>query len=160
AEADVIVAPLGLEPQPASGAAGPAVVGPGAAPADARMVARPVPLRRGLRRVQVGVDAAGEPGVIPVAAPLEGVAVHVVQAPGVGRVAADLGRAPQRWPRLGAVIRLPFEVRLLAAELVAERGGGRRAGAAGVFPLRLGGQPELPVLREVARPAAELGELP
>src|SRR5205807_1620046 len=46
------------------------------------------------------------------------------------------------------------------AELLAERRGRRRPGPAGVLPLRLGGQAELPAFRQVARPACHLGELP
>src|SRR5262249_7544184 len=53
-----------------------------------------------------------------------------------------------------------LEVRLLAAELVAERRGGPGPRPAGVLPLRLGGQPELPVLGKSARPHGQLGELP
>ena len=62
--------------------------------------------------------------------------MHVVQPPGVRRVAADLGRSPKRWPWLGSVVRPPFEVRLLAAELVPERGSRCRPGPAGILPLR------------------------
>src|SRR4051794_19192431 len=86
-ETDVIIATLRLEPQPEGRPAGPAVIGPRPAPAHARCVDRPVPPRRGARVVQVGVDAARQPAVVPVPAPLEGVAVHVVQAPRVRRVA-------------------------------------------------------------------------
>ena len=100
-----------------------------------------------------GSVAAGQLGVVPVPAPLEGVAVHVVEAPGVGRVAADPGRLAQRRPRLAPVVRLALEVRLLAAERVAERRGRRRPGPAGVLPLGLGRQAELPALRQLARPA-------
>src|SRR5262245_22227495 len=98
--------------------------------------------------------------MVPVPAPLVGVAVHVAEPPGVGRVAADLGGSAQRRPRLAAVVRLAPEVRLLAAELVAKRRGRRRPRPAGVFPLRLRRQPELPLLRQLARLLAEFGELP
>src|SRR5262249_14826565 len=93
------------------------------------------------------------------AAPLEGVAVYVVQAPGVRRIAADPGRLAQRRPQLGTVVGFPLEVRLLAAEVVAERRGSRGAGPAGVLPLRRGGQPELPADRELARPTGLLGQV-
>ena len=159
AKADVVVTPLRLEPQSKGRPARPALVGPAAAPAHPGDVAVFAFRCRGLRGIQVGIGAARQLRVIPVPAPLEGVAVHVVQAPGVGGVAADLGGPIERRPRLGPVVRLALEVRLLAAELVAERGGRRRPGPAGVFPLRFGGQPELPILREVAGLAAELGEL-
>src|SRR5438067_3373331 len=75
AEADVVVPSLRLEPQPEGGAARPAVVRPRPSPPDPRR-------SRGV--VEVRVDAAGELRVVPVAAPLKGVAVHVMQAPGVG----------------------------------------------------------------------------
>src|SRR5262249_46475445 len=71
----------------------------------------------------------------------------------------DLCGPVERRPRLAAVVRLPLEVRLLAAEPVAERGGRRRPGPTGVFPLRFGGQAELPILRQIAGFAAEFGEL-
>src|SRR5262245_42881135 len=158
AKADVVVTPLRLEPQPKGRPAGPTVVAPAPAPAHPRRVASPVQLSRGTCVVQVGIDAAGQLRVGPVPAPLVGVAVHVVQPPGVGGVAADFGGPARRRPRLAPVVRLPLEVRLLVAELVAERGGRRRPAPAGVFPLRLGGQPELPLRGEVARLAAELGE--
>src|SRR5207237_8929897 len=78
---------------------------------------------------------------------------------GVGRATADPGGSMQRRPLLGPVARLAREVCLLAADLVAERGGRRGPGPAGVFPLRFGRQPELPLLREVAGLAAEHREL-
>src|SRR5262245_111426 len=98
--------------------------------------------------------------MVPVAAPLVGVAVHVVQAPGVGRVTAHLRRLPERRPRLGSVVWLSIEVRLLAAETLAERGGCCCSGPAGVLPLCLGGQPEFPILGQVAGLVAEFGEFP
>src|SRR5437773_11668590 len=94
----------------------------------------------------------------PVAAPLEDVAVHVVQSPRVGWVTSDFCGPTERRPRLGSVIRLAFKVRLLAAELVAKRGGGRRPGSAGVFPLRFRGQPELPIHREDTGLSAQFGQ--
>src|SRR5262249_54329342 len=151
-EADVVGAALGLEPRPEGRPAGPAVVGPAAAPAYPREGAVPVP--GASHRRQVRIDATRQPGVGPVPAPLVDVAVHVVEAPGVGGVAADPGRAIERGAGRGAVVRLAPEVRLGAAQAVAERGGGRGPGPAGVLPLRLGGQPERPALRQITRPAA------
>src|SRR5262249_45383713 len=69
-EADVVVAPLRLEPLPEGGAGGPGLVRPAAAPARAGTAAVPVLRRRGLRVVQVRVGASGQPGMEPVAAPL------------------------------------------------------------------------------------------
>src|SRR5207253_5841962 len=120
-----------FEAQSKGGAAGPAVVGPGSAPAHARDVARPVTEGRGFRGVQVGIDAAGQLRMAPVAAPLEDVAVHVVQPPGVGGIAADFGGPAKRGPRFGPVVRLPLEVRLFAVELIAKGSGRRRPGSAG-----------------------------
>src|SRR6266545_1733592 len=88
--------------------------------------------------------------MMPVPAPLEHVAVHVVEAPGVCRVTPDRGRPLQGGPLRGPVVRLPLEVRLLTAQLVAEAGGGRGARPAGVLPLGFLGETELPPLRQLA----------
>ena len=45
---------------------------------------------------QIGIRAAGQAPVIPIAAPLVGVAVHVVDAPRIGRIASD-ARGPVEW---------------------------------------------------------------
>src|SRR5262249_59815058 len=95
----------------------------------------------------------------PMPAPLEDIAVHIVYSPGIGGVTADLCGATEGWSRLSAIVRFAFEVRLLAAEFVAERRGRRRPGAARVFPLRLSGEPELPIRRELAGLAPKFGEL-
>src|SRR5262249_19175918 len=109
---------------------------------------------------QVRVGAARQPGVVPVAAPLDDVALHVVEAPRVGRVAADLGVPLQGRTFLGAVIRLvALEIRLFTADFVAGVGGRRGACPAGVLPLRLGGQPELPALGQLPGAAAQFGQL-
>src|SRR5206468_11580349 len=113
-KANVVVATFRLEPQPKHRAAGPALVRPAPAPAHTR----------GRRcKIHIRIDAAGQLGMIPIAAPLEGVAVHVVQPPGIGGVTADFCGPIQRWPRLASVVWLAFEIRLLAAEFVAERRG-------------------------------------
>src|SRR4051794_36864082 len=157
-EADIVVTPFGLEPEAECRPAVLAVVGPGAAPADPRMGAVPVRLAAPGRQVRVG--AAGEPRVVPVPAPLEGVAVHVVDSPCVRRIAADPGCLPRRRPGLAPIVGLAPEVRLPAAERVAERRGGGRPGPAGIFPLGLGRQAELPALRQLAGLPRHLGELP
>src|SRR4029453_2269100 len=82
-----------------------------------------------------------------------------VEPPGVGGVTADSCCPIERRPLLGPVVRLPLEVRLFATEPVAKRRGRRRPGPAGVFPLLFGRQPDLPVLRKDAGPAASFGEL-
>src|SRR6266849_7048785 len=96
----------------------------------------------------------------PVSAPLVDVAVHVVQAPRVGRVAADLRGAIERRAWFGTIIRLALEVSLFTAERIAKRSGRRGSGPAGIFPLRFGGRPELPILREVTGLVAEFGQFP
>src|SRR5215471_14648472 len=96
--------------------------------------------------------------MVPIAAPLESVAVHVVQTPGIGGITADLCSPTKRWPRLGPVVRLAFEVCLFAAELVAEGCRCRCSRAARVLPLCLGGQPKFPIVRQLARLMAQLGE--
>src|SRR2546423_13464830 len=96
--------------------------------------------------------------MIPIPAPFEGVAMHVMEAPGVGGITANLHRAAERRPRLSSVVRLAFEVCLFAAQLVPKRSGGRRPRAASVLPLRFGGQAKLPIRGHDARLPAEFGE--
>src|SRR5262245_39509764 len=98
--------------------------------------------------------------MIPIPAPLEDVAVHIVQSPGVARIAADFGCATNRPTWLGTIVRLAFEVCLYAAELIAKRGGRRCPRPASVFPLRFGGQTELPILGKLAGAPPEFGEFP
>ncbi len=88
-ETDVVGPPLRLERHPAGRPTGPPVVAPSAAPAHPRKTTLPV-LRR-LHRRQIRVVAALQLSVIPIPTPLEDVSVHIVQPPGVGEVAADLG---------------------------------------------------------------------
>src|SRR5436190_18958099 len=97
--------------------------------------------------------------MIPIATPFERVSMHVVQAPSIRRVAADFRGATERWSGFRAIVRLAFEIRLFAAQLVPESCGGRRPGAAGVFPLRFGGQPTFPMLRQSARVARQVRNL-
>src|SRR6516164_1639015 len=110
-------------------------------------------------RLQIRIGPAWQLLVIPIAAPLVDVAVHVMQSPAVGGITADFGGPTKRWSRLGPVVRLPLEIRLSATELIAECSGCRRSGPTGVFPLRFGWQSELPILREFTGLMAELGEL-
>jgi hypothetical protein len=86
--------------------------------------------------------------------------MHVVQPPGVWWVAADLGGTAERRSWLGPVVWLAFEVRLLAAERVAEGRSCRGRGAAGVLPLRFGRQTEYPTIRRVAGGTGFLGQCP
>src|SRR5262245_7385756 len=96
--------------------------------------------------------------MIPVPTPFVGIAVHVMQSPGIGWVAADTGRPAERRSWLGAVEGFPCEIRLFAAELFSERGCRRRSGPAGIFPLCFGGHPELPVVREFAGLVTQFSE--
>ena len=114
--------PLGFKPESKGGSAGPALVCPAPAPANPGHAAIPIHQRRGPCGIQIGIHTARSLRMMPVSAPLEHVAVHVVQAPGVGRVAPDRSGPLQRRPDLGTVVRLALEVRLLAAQHVAERG--------------------------------------
>src|SRR5207249_6785387 len=116
-EADMVGAALGFEAQAGGGAAGPAVVAPGAASARSRICA--VSVLRPLDGRQIRIVAARQLLVIPIAAPLEDVAVHVVQAPGVGGVTADLGGPIERRSDLGFVVRLSLVVGLLTYEICA-----------------------------------------
>src|SRR5438067_259359 len=56
--------------------------------------------------------------MIPVAAPLERIAVHIAQAPGIRPIAADRRRPAKRRPRLTTAVWPPFDLGLLAAESV------------------------------------------
>src|SRR5262245_26224213 len=78
AEADVIRPSLGLEPLPEGAPGGPTGVAPGAAPAGSRE--RAVTVRCSPHRGEIGVCAARQPRVVPVATPLDDVTVHVAQA--------------------------------------------------------------------------------
>src|SRR5436853_1605596 len=84
AKSDVVISPLGLISEAEGGAAELAVVGERAAAADAGVGA--VAVDRPLLGREVRVCAAGELVVVPIAAPLELVSVHVAQAPEVGGV--------------------------------------------------------------------------
>src|SRR5687767_2536848 len=108
--------------------------------------------------MQIGVRTSRQPQMVPIAAPFEYVAVHVVESPGIRGIAANSCGTIERRTLLGAVVRLPLEVRQPATERVAKRGRRRRPGPAGVFPLRLGRQPELPIVREGAGLTRALGE--
>src|SRR5262249_31951847 len=69
------------------------------------------------------------------------VTVHVIQAPVIGGVGADAGSPGQEAPLWGAALGVvTIEVGLARRQRLAE--GERRGapGAAGVLPLRLGGQ--------------------
>src|SRR5882672_4731828 len=100
--------------------------------------------------------------MIPIAAPLELVAVHVVQSPGVGRITAGLGGSLQRRSGVRPVrdhIGLARKIRLLAIQRCTERSCGRGSRPAGVFPLRFRRNSELPLRRQVTRRVRQLGQL-
>ena len=126
------------------------MVRPGTAPSHARPAHS---------QIQIRINAAWQFGMIPIPAPFEGVAMHIMQPPCIRGITAHLGRATQRWSWLSSIVWLAFEVRLLAAQLVAERGRSCRSRSARVFPLRLRRQPELPIIREFARRAGKLRKL-
>ena len=81
AEADVIRTAVGFEAEPEGGTAEFGFIGPGAAAADTGGTAVAV---GGAGLAVEWIGAAREARVVPIAAPFECVAVHVVQAPGVG----------------------------------------------------------------------------
>ena len=97
-----------------------------------------------------GIGAAGEAGVIPIAAPLEFVAVHVVQAPGIGGIAAD-GGGGRAGCGVGVAVVGFAEVGVAGGERGAGGEGRAGAGATGVFPLGFGGETKFPVGGEFAR---------
>ncbi len=87
---DVIVTPRRLEAESKAGPARPAIIRPRAATSHARMITGSIPSGRGFCVMQIGIHSTRQLGMIPVAAPLVDVAVHVVQTPGIGRIASDL----------------------------------------------------------------------
>src|ERR1051325_6966839 len=94
----MVRSPLWLEAEAEGGAAGPPVVAPATASPGTRVGAVAIPIGRAPGVVQIGIDAARESRMIPIAAPLEDVAVHVVDAPRIGRIAADPRWTDQRRP--------------------------------------------------------------
>src|SRR5437879_4075807 len=96
AKADVVIPPLGFEPQPTGRPARPPLIRPAPASAHARRIAGSIVRSGGERIVQIGIDAARKLRVRPVPAPLVGVAVHVMQPPGVGGITADFGGSFER----------------------------------------------------------------
>src|SRR5580704_14251766 len=90
-EANVVVTPLRFKPLSKGRPRGPAVIGPGTSATRSRQVVRPIGRRRAFGQIESRISAAGESRVVPIAAPFDDVAVHVVQAPGVGWVTAHFG---------------------------------------------------------------------
>src|SRR5262249_23024617 len=131
AEADAVVP---RAPAPVRRAKVEAVVLPAPAAEDAVVP----PVRPGR------IDVRGDLVIVavpPVGAPLPDVAVHVEKAPGVGRVAAYGAGPPQvRALRRAAEGLRAVETGHLRGDAFAEVIAGGGACAAGVFPLRLGGQ--------------------
>src|SRR6185436_14903347 len=111
---NVIVASLRLEAQSKGGSAGPSLVCPASASSHSG---------RGHGRMQIWIDSSGQSGMIPVTAPFERVAMHVMQAPCIGGITADFRGPIERRPRFGSIVRLALEVRLFAAKRVAKRRG-------------------------------------
>src|SRR5262249_53149517 len=105
-EAGPAVGVAGHEPEPACGAAAARLVQPAAAPDHHEEIVAEVGRHYSLvRALRVFLGAAAVVvGVVPVAAPLPYVAVHVVKAPGIGRVGADLRGPPQVGPAGGAAV--------------------------------------------------------
>lgn len=98
--------------------------------------------------------------MVPIATPLESVAMHIVQSPGIGRVAADPSSTAEGWAGFAAVVGLAFEVRLVTAEFVAEGRGGGSSGTTGVLPLGFSREAEFPALGQGAGFLGKRGELP
>jgi len=96
-KSNVIVTALRFESESEGGSARPAVVAPCAAATNARIVARPIAFRGGFGGIEIGIDAAGKLGVIPVSAPLVGVVVHVVDVLWICGKATDPRSLPERW---------------------------------------------------------------
>ncbi len=127
----VLDAPLGVRPAPRGAAELVGVVVPRPAADHVGIFLGVGQDDRAERRLVGGERLVGV-GDVVIEAPLGDVAVHVVQAPGIGLLLADL------LGLLGVV-----DVPGVLAELlgvVAPGVGGLGAGAAGVFPLGLGGQ--------------------
>src|SRR5262249_40209196 len=127
AHPDVLVAALRLEALAERHPAGPPRIREAAAPPRPGLGAVAAGFPPGVR--QVGIHAAGESFVDPVAAPLVDVAASVEEPPRVRGVAGDLDRLVERRPLGGGAVRRPEEVRLRAAPLRPQVAGRRRAGA-------------------------------
>src|SRR4051812_17678673 len=104
----MIGAALGLESLAKRRARGPAVVTPGAPAACARISA--IAVRCTLNRRQIRIFSTRQSGVIPVAAPLANIAVHIVQTPRIGRIAADFGCSLERRSGARPVVRLAGKI--------------------------------------------------
>jgi hypothetical protein len=100
------------------GSARPARIIPRAAAAPTGISA--VTVRGVFQRRKVGINAPGEPSVIPVAAPLENLAVHVIDAPLVARARPHLRRLSQCRTIVPAVAWLSLKIRLRTARSIAE----------------------------------------
>jgi len=89
--------------------------------------------------------------MVPIPAPLEDVAVHVVNTPGIGRVTAYF-RCPVQHRAPGGVIEgETAEIGLVMTERIAIGCGGVSPRPAGIFPLGFGGQSKLLVFGELSR---------
>ena len=112
---DVAVSAFRFETKPKRRPAGPAHIGPAAAPPHARK--RTSGIAGTGYIVQIGIDAAGRAVVIPVAAPFEDVADHVIHTPGVRLVLTHLAGSVQCGAQRSAVVRCMTEkVSLRAAQ--------------------------------------------
>lgn len=113
----MVVSTFRLESNPERCPAEHPVVRPGTAAPGPGNGAVAIHSRGRPRHVQIRIVTAGQRRVVPVPAPFVGVAVHVVQSPGIGRVIADRGRALQGRTVVGpAVVRFTLKIRLCAAE--------------------------------------------
>src|SRR5262249_42676150 len=136
---DVVEAALRLELEAERGPAGPPIVAPRAA--STRPGERSVGIWSGRADgvVQVRIRPAGQELAVPVSTPLERVPMHIVDAPGVRRIAADRDGMAERRALLRGVVRAPGKIRLETRQRVSEGGGGRGPGSRRIFPLCLGG---------------------
>src|SRR5690348_7658317 len=141
----MVVAPLRLEAQSKGRSARPAFICPATAPARARDIPSLIFLCRGLRVMEVRIRATRQPRMIPITAPFEDVAVHIMQAPCIWWITAHFRRHAKRRPGLASVVWFAFEVCLFAAEFVAESSRCGSPRPARIFPLCFRGQPELPI---------------
>src|SRR5205809_2365611 len=102
------VAVAGHEAEAVGGTAAAALIQPAAAPdhqeETTAEAGRHYPFRGAFRIFPGAVQVVVR--VVPVAAPFPGVAVHVVQAPGVRWVGADLGCPSQVWSRGRSAVRV------------------------------------------------------
>src|SRR5262249_44487009 len=145
AKADVVAGIAGAVPVIAAG--GPAFAAAAPPRAAACRLSVTITRAQGIDRGAAGVIVR----VVEVAAPFPDVAVHVVEAKGIGRIAADRRRALNVRPlSIDAIGNRAIEIGLVGRGARAPPERRAAAGAAGMLPFRLGRQTIAPAAGALA----------